>query len=150
MSIVQELQGQRVAALKNKKTSTSIVDEYTIISTLLGEIVTVGKNDGNRETTDAEALEVIKKFVKNINETLPHLTSGDERLAKAVAEKTLYERFLPKQLSISEMIVIMANIDIDKSDKRAKGEIMKYFSMNHNAQYNGKELAAAVDEFLKG
>ena len=148
MSIVKTLQEQRIVALKNKKNSTSIIDEYTVISTLLGEIVNVGKNDGNRETTDAEALDVIQKFVKNINDTIQHLKHDDVRVDKAVVEKAFYETFLPKQLTLVEMSAIIANIEIDKSDKRAKGEIMKYFTMNHKGQYNGKLLSDAVTSYL--
>ena len=41
-----------------------------LLSTLVAEAVMVGKNDGNRETTDAETIAMIKKFLKNVNETL--------------------------------------------------------------------------------
>jgi uncharacterized protein YqeY len=149
MTITQTLTARRLEAIKNKKNSTSIIDEYSILSTLYGSVIAVGKDKGNRETTDEEAMGIIQKFANNVQDTINFLSEGDERIVKLQAEKDLYMSFLPSQLSTAEINTILSNIEIDKADKKAKGEIMKYFVLNHKGAYNGKELTALVDTFLK-
>ena len=41
-----------------------------LLSTLVAEAAMVGKNDGNRATTDQETINIIKKFIKNANENI--------------------------------------------------------------------------------
>ena len=66
--LLETINQDRNEARKMKYTATA-----TLLTTLYSEAQMVGKNDGNRETTDAEVVAVIKKFVKNIDETLSNL-----------------------------------------------------------------------------
>ena len=62
--ILEKIKKQQLQARKEK---SPIVGALTA---LMSEVAIVGKNNGNRETTDEEAVKVIKKFIKGINETI--------------------------------------------------------------------------------
>ena len=122
------------------------------LTALIGEISIVGKNAGNRESTDEESLTVIKKFIKNTNETLrifidasmklgadPH---SIEKINELREEIKMYEDYLPKQLSEDELKeIIKSNIDYSiefGAGKPNLGTIMKYLKETYNGQYDGK------------
>lgn len=65
-----------------------------LLIVLSGEVQMVGKNDGDRETTDEEAMALIRKFLKGVEENLTH-RPGDEKLLN---EKAVLEEYLPKPL----------------------------------------------------
>lgn len=73
-----------------------------LLSTLVAEAVMVGKNDGNRETTDAETVAMIKKFLKNVNETLTLMEEVGKDKTQVLREKEILESLLPKQLDEAE------------------------------------------------
>ena len=65
MTLIERIKEDNLAARKNRDQVRA-----TLLTTLFSEAVSVGKNAGNRETTDAETLAVIKKFIKGIDDTL--------------------------------------------------------------------------------
>ena len=78
-----------------------------LLSTLVAEAVMVGKNDGNRETTDAETVAMIKKFLKNVNETLTLMEEVGKDKTQVLREKEILESLLPKQLDEAELAKII-------------------------------------------
>jgi uncharacterized protein YqeY len=99
MTLMEQIKVKQVQARK----SGSI--EASLLTTLLGEAAMVGKNAG-RETNDAEVVAVVKKFVKNIDETVSALTSRGQDAATFVAERDVLEQFLPVQLSENALIEV--------------------------------------------
>ena len=110
--------------------------EASLLTTLLGEASAVGKNAGNRETTDSEVVAVVKKFIKNIDETIKALNDRQLDNSAFTLERTVLEQFLPVQLT--EMVLQ----DIAKNHK-SMPEFMKFLKENHAGQYDGK-LASNV------
>ena len=49
----------------------------TLLSTLIGEAEMVGKNAGNRESTDEEVQQMIRKFLKNNQEAVAVIKDAD-------------------------------------------------------------------------
>jgi uncharacterized protein YqeY len=86
----------RTKQLEARKTNDVLAGLYT---TLLGEAQMIGKNDGNRETTDNEVISVVKKFIKNIDETVSALTTRNQDASVFLKERQALEVFLPKQLN---------------------------------------------------
>ena len=75
---VQNIKTALLNARKDKDSKLA-----SLLSTLLSEVVKIGKDNGNRETTDQEAVSVLKYFIKNANQTITLLkgkkdTSGIE------------------------------------------------------------------------
>ena len=66
--IVNQLKQDRVQARKDRDPTLT-----SFLTTVYSEVVTVGKNDGNRETTDQETIAVLKKYIKRADEMIPLL-----------------------------------------------------------------------------
>lgn len=131
MSLLEQIKTDQVVARKlGDKTAASL------LTTLLGEATAIGKNAGNRETTDDEVVSVIKKFIKNINETVTALVSRNEDASTYIAEREILERYLPKQLNEAELFKLAAS-------QESMPAFMKFLKENYAGQYDGK-LASTV------
>lgn len=129
MTLIDEIKQKQIAARKAGSA------EASLLTTLLGEAAMVGKNAG-RETTDQEVIAVIKKFIKNIDETVSALSSRGQDAASFLAERSVLERFLPLQLTELALLNIAQN-------HKSMPEFMKFLKENHAGQYDGK-LASIV------
>ena len=131
MTLMEQIKVKQVQARK----SGSI--EASLLTTLLGEAAMVGKNAG-RETNDAEVVAVVKKFVKNMDETVSALTSRGQDAATFVAERDVLEQFLPVQLSENALI------EVAKCQPNMPA-FMKHLKENFAGKYDGK-LASTVEK----
>lgn len=131
-TIVEKISLERLMCLTTGKRK-----EYQALTTLLAEVGMVGKNKGNRVTTDEEAIPVIKKFISNIDETRKLI--GDNNHEEF--ERQLYSTFLPAQLSEDQIGVM---VELLKQQGKNKGEIMKWFKENHAGLYDGKYVSSLV------
>ncbi len=138
MSLMQILKDDQLTARKARETVKA-----SLLTTLIGEAAVIGKNDGNRNTTDAEIVAVIKKFIKGINETLNHTVNLDNFI-ELQAEKYILESYLPKQMTKEEIL------DVLRFEVKNKSILMKFLKDNYASKYDGKVAAQAVDEYLKG
>lgn len=127
----------------------------SLLSTLYSEALNVGKNDGNRETTDKETLAVIKKFLDGVNFTIETLQfNSDDKILVAIREKdilsTYIEKFQPKQLTIEELTDIISGIAATLTDKSPKqmGFVMKKLKDSYDGMYQGNEASKIVKEIL--
>jgi len=130
MTLMEQIKTKQVQARKSY-----CVAEASLLTTLLGEAAMVGKNAG-RETTDAEVVAVVKKFVKNIDETVTALTSRGQDAADFLVERDILEQFLPVQLSENALI------EVAKCQPNMPA-FMKHLKENFAGKYDGK-LASQV------
>lgn len=135
MSLMNKIKELQIAARKAGSADASL------LTTLLGEAAMVGKN-ANRETTDQEALAVVKKFVKNIDETITALTCRNQDAAKFLAERGVLEQFLPTYLTEEELTAIAKK-------HTSMPEFMKYLKENHSGCYDGKLAAGVAKSVIK-
>lgn len=134
MSILAQLKADQLAARKDRNTEL-----VTTLTTLMSEIADVGLNDGKRETTDPEALAVIKKFVKNLEESIAAQDSYDKQV-----ERELYLSYLPRMMTEAELELKIAEfIAFGNSNM---GMIMKELKTS-GKWYDGK-LASTVAKRL--
>ena len=121
----------------------------SLLTTLLSEAANVGLNDGKRESTDAEVIAVIKKFIKNIDETLAVRASDD-----LLVERAILEGFLPSQLSEDELLAavvsIVAELELDGQSRSMKmmGPVMKTLKERFEGQFDGKAASETVKRTL--
>jgi len=147
MSILQSIKSASLAARKAHD-----ADRASSLITLLSEASMIGKNAG-RETTDAETVATIKKFIKGIDETLNAraYAHGDPTAVKLINEKALLSSFLPKQLTANEIRDILLDIlkvnDFDISTK-PMGEMLKILKFNYEGQYDGGTAARIAKEIV--
>lgn len=144
MSLVDTLKAASVKARLERNTVSS-----NLLTTLYSEVVMVGKNKGNRETTDAEAIAVIKKFRDGIQDTLgfaDRVPSLDVEVLKA--ELDIVNGFLPKQLSPDELKVIVAKM-IESSDSITMGLVMNQLRKEYGGMYEGDIASKIVKDLIQ-
>ncbi len=109
-----------------------------LLNTLYAEAAKVGKDAGNRESTDQEVIQTIKKFIKNSEEMLLTLKSLDTEIAstkKQEVEKeiSVLKLYLPQQLDTEELKNIILSLET-----KNMGDIMKHLKDNYAGLYDGK------------
>lgn len=146
MSLLDQIKTDLIQARKAKDSFL-----LSVLSTLHAEAAIVGKNDGNRETTDAEAVAKIKAFIKNIDETLKSIDETHRKFAELQKEKTVLAKYLPQQLSEDQLKAILTEIagEHEKSMK-SMGKIMAALKEKHGGEYDGKLASQVVRNILSG
>lgn len=150
MSLMQILKDDQLAARKARETVKA-----SLLTTLIGEAAVIGKNDGNRDTTDAEVVAVVKKFIKSNVELYSSAKNiwDSPVLDAIIEEKSILDSYLPKQLTKEDLKIIFRKYsfyDCTQASVPNKGQFMKHLKDNYVGQYDGKVAAEAVDEYLKG
>lgn len=145
-SLMEILKRDQLQARKDRDTVMS-----GLLTTLISDAAMIGKNDGNRETTDLEVIRIIKKFMANIDDTLK--IREDEKL---VHEKAILEAYLPQQLSEDDMraAISIAYIELMKPrmgeplTMKDMGRIMKLLQEKYAGRLDGKVASQLVRERL--
>ena len=75
MSLIEKIKSDHLAYRKLRDTTAT-----TFLSTLIGEAEMIGKSGGNREVTNQEVIALVKKFIKNINETTAAIGQPEKNL----------------------------------------------------------------------
>ena len=134
-------------SLTARKTRDAIASSLLI--TLGSEAAMTGVNDGKRESTDAEVLATVRKFLKG-NAELLAVRSDDE---VALREKTILESYLPKQMSEDELraaiMAIVQELGIETITGKDTGTIMKILTAKYAGQYAGAQASALVKALSK-
>ncbi len=109
-----------------------------LLSTLYAEIFTQSKS--GKEMTEEDEIKIIRKFIKNADETLSY-NVGDETKKKLEEEKQILEAYLPKQMTKDEIDTIVHKL---VSEGKTMKEIMPFFKENFSGRYDGRVVSEAV------
>ena len=125
----------------------------SILSTLIGEAEAIGKNDGNRQVTDAEVIKLAKKFVDNntANIVIYRAQPGAELKVEVLeVENQVYAQFIPSQLSEEKLREVITEIVSGLPEKNAKamGEVVKQLKAQFEGQYDAKLASTIAKELL--
>lgn len=143
MTLLERIKGDQLAARKLKLTATA-----ALLTTVIGEAEMIGKNDGNRATTDAEVTTTIGKFISNMDDTLRLI--GDSNPAKTLevlGEKVCLMSYMPKKLTDLELTTLVRDIYHkikQEKEKLSVGDIMAVLKKDYANQYDGKTASALV------
>lgn len=128
-------------SLAARKTGDKVA--AVLLTTVYAEAANIGKNDGNRATTDAEVVAVVKKFIKGMTETADYLAkagadANGESMQLVATEKAIMMRYMPKQLGDDELTAIISKVIETLPDRSPKGmgAVMQYLKANHGGQYD--------------
>lgn len=152
MSLLQRIKAAQLVARKERRAA-----DAAVLTTLIGEASIIGKNDGDRESTDAEVIAVTKKFIKNIDETIRHATEhkNDDAVDKAYAERYILNQFLPKQLNEVELtdkikfLITLLGDDCSFNVVKPKlGDVLKELKKSYEGQYDGATASRIAKELL--
>jgi uncharacterized protein YqeY len=119
-----------------------------VLTALVGEISIVGKNDGNRETTEEEAIKVITKFSKGVQEIIS-LTKGknQESYDAAVKELEIYNKYLPTLMTEDELVKVIG-LFLQTETNPNIGTVMKHLKTSFAGKYDGKMASKVIKEIL--
>ena len=142
--ILEKIKKQQLQARKEK---SPIVGALTA---LMSEVAIVGKNNGNRETTDEEAIKVIKKFIKGINETID-LIKDPEKLKLLETELEIYNSFLPQIMNALETRAAVEKIinALPEKSPKAMGQVMGTISKEYGTLIDRGLASQIVKEMLQ-
>lgn len=142
--LIHKIREDSLAARKARET-----DKATLLVTLFAEASRAGKDDGNRDSTDEEAMKTVRKFIDGIDTSLAVLTDT-ALVAKAQAEKNLLLTYLPAQLSGDALRAVINEIVGTLKEKNAKamGQVMGTLRKQYAGTFNGDEAGKLAREAL--
>lgn len=149
MSLITQIKTDLVEARKARTDKERIA----LLTTLSSEIAIVGKNDGNRETRDDEALAVIRKFVKNADQTVTNLESAGRDTATVQNELAILKSYLPTAPSADEIEAATREIIAGAENSGGKpaalrGLVMKELKARFGDRFDGAAAAPVVGRVL--
>lgn len=143
-TLLERIKNDQLQARKNHAGIAS-----SLLTTLIGEAVAIGKNDGNREVLDHEIISVIRKFIKGMTETLGYLgTAEDAAAARAtvLTELSILDAYLPKQLDESQLRETIKTIAAANGNNL--GKVMATLKTQYTGMYDGKMASTIAKEFV--
>lgn len=143
--LLQRIQAASLEARKAKQT-----DRAATLVTLFAEAQRVGKDAGNRESTDEEVVKVVRKFLKGIDEFIVATKDNAQRLEQLHAERALLEEFLPKQADEATLKTAIGTILAGLTDKspKAMGQVMSALRTQFAGNYDGTVASRLVKEAI--
>ena len=140
MSIVEKLKAEAIALRKSRNPIAPS------IQFALSEIEKVGKNNGNRETTEDEAIKVVQKLIATVNENIRFATESndDGRLVALNFEKRILESTLPQMASDDDVRVYLKNSFVEAPQN--KGVAMKVLKAKFGALVDMKRAGEIITE----
>ena len=138
MTVVEQLK-KRSMSLRKERNPIAPSIQFA-----LSEIEKVGKNSGNRETTEDEAIRVIQKLIATIDENLRVVDSDGHRIALNF-EKQILQEVLPKMASEEEVRSLLTEI-LGTTAPKNKGVAMKVIRDEFGAKVDMKRAGEIVTE----
>jgi len=141
--IIDKIKSDMMSARKERNSV-----EVTMLSTLLAELVNIGKSNGDRQTTDDESISYMKKVSIRNKETIELMTDVIKS-DKLKTENDYMDRFIPKLVPFDEIKKVVDSL-VDDNDLTMKdmGMIMKSLKQTFHGNYEGKEASKYVKEKL--
>ena len=148
MSKIEEVRAQMIAAMKNKDK-----ERKETLSMLLAAL----KNkaiDKRADLTEAEENEVIKKEIKQTQETMDLAPADREDIKEECAKRlAVLKEFAPEEMSEeqirAEINEVLKNLGITEPTGKDKGKIMKELMPRVKGRADGALVNRLVGELLK-
>ncbi|MBS0509709.1 MAG: GatB/YqeY domain-containing protein [Proteobacteria bacterium] len=146
MSLLSQLKKDALLARK----SASAV-RAALLTTLIAEAEMVGKNAGNRESSDEEVQGTIRKFLKNNQEALAVIKDA-ERRAMLQEESSILTGYLPPMATEADVRALIAETVAGLADRSPKsmGVVMAALKAKFGSGFDARQANAWVREALNG
>lgn len=144
MNILQKIKQDQLEARKQRD-----LIRAQLLTTLYSEAAKIGKDAGNRESTDAEVIAVVQKFIKTNNEfqNLQIAVAADQQQVLKI-EAEILSSYLPTQLSSEEVLsIIEQHFSEGKQDI---GSLMRVFKDNYAGRYDAAVVSKLVKQKIVG
>lgn len=139
MSVTDQI---RRAALQMRKDRDPLAVKLTFA---ISEIDKVGKNDGNRATTEDEAIKTIQKIIATIDQNQKLVDAGSAAAEDLARERQILESFLPQMASDAEVRDLLRTVIGDEKPKN-KGIAMKVIRDEYGARVDMRRAGEIVTE----
>jgi len=149
-ALIEKIRQDSLAARKARDTLKA-----TFLVTLLAEASKVGKDDGNRESTDSEVVAVVKKFAKNNEMTLASVGTAEAstEVRKALEmEQAILAAYLPKQVDLGELqaAIVAAVGRLETRNPKQMGAVMAELKSTLGDTFDKAIASKLVKEALTG
>ena len=147
MSILEKLRKDKVQAMKDK-------DKLRIgVISLMMSSIALAEKEKKKTLEDEEALEFIKRELKQTKDALEQTPTNREDLISETEKKIeIISSYLPEQMSIEELKKevekIIKELNLEKNPKN-KGVFIKEIMGKFKSKTDGKTVSSVVDELLK-
>lgn len=143
MSLIDKIRADSIDARKKGDKLAG-----ALLTTLFAEAARVGKDAGNRASTDEEVVKTVRKFLKNAEETLA--VGRADAKDKTLNEIRILNGYLPQEMSAEELKAAIETIVAGLADRspKAMGQVMAALKAAHGATYDGKLASQLVKESL--
>jgi uncharacterized protein YqeY len=140
MTIIEKL---KIESLNLRKTRNPVAASITFA---ISEIEKVGKNNGNRATTEDEAIRVIQKLIATIDENIGFAKQEQDegRLIHLNYEKHILSTVLPEMVSLEEVREYLVKSFVEKPAN--KGIPMKVLKEQFGSKVDMKAAGNIVSE----
>jgi uncharacterized protein YqeY len=142
MTLMEKLQADQLAARKSRASVSA-----ALLTALIGESAMVGKNAGNRASTDDEVLATIRKFLKNAEETRARLTEAGKDTTVILEEIQILNEYLPQQMTDEQLSAAISDI-IQETGASNMGAVMKALKERHAGLYDGRRANELIKQQL--
>ena len=140
--LIDKIRADLLTARKNRQTIAT-----NSLTALVGEAVAVGKNAGNRDSTDEEVIAMVRKFLKNLEETKRNLVAHNKDTSACDEEITVISKYLPQQMSADELRTAVSAIVTEHAGANM-GIVMKVLKEKYAGLYDGKIASEIVKQVL--
>jgi uncharacterized protein YqeY len=101
------------------------------------------------EKSPKKDLDVVVGYRNMLVKSLDQYVGKFDKLKEIEVEIKLVERFLPKQLSEYEVLVMVSEVKAGLGEKANVGSMMKILKQKTQGSFNGKRLSELVRESLQ-
>ena len=141
MSLLNKLKEDSLTARKERNLAKGL-----LLSTVYSDASMIGKNKGNRESTDEEVMQVINKFVKGLKETKGYLNDRGLSSESVDIEIAILNGYLPTMLSEDALETLIAKYISE--GKNSVGSVMAELKAYHSGLYDGKVASGIIRRLL--
>lgn len=147
MSILEKLRKDKIQAMKDK-------DKLRIgVISLMMSSIALAEKEKKKTLEDEEALEFIKRELKQTKDALEQTPTNREDLISETEKKIeIISSYLPEQMSVEELKKevekIIKELNLEKNPKN-KGVLIKEIMGKFKSKTDGKTVSSVVDELLK-
>lgn len=144
MSLLDTIKADQLTARKNREEIRT-----SLLTTLYAEAVNVGKNDGNRASTDAEVEKIIRKFVNNARDNEKFYQGNPEALTQVKAELIILEEYLPTMVADDVVQTAVRDIaaTLEKSPRSIR-PIMDQLKIRFGQNFDSARASKYIKDYL--
>lgn len=149
ITLIQKIKDSQLIARKARNSVKA-----TLLTTLIGEAEMVGKSSGNRDSTDSEVLQVVRKFEKNLNENIKLFTGNIGKLIAldyAEQELAILQEFLPQKINdedVADDINALLKAFNLANDMKSMGTITKALRQTYGDQFDGQQVSTIFKSMI--